>query len=53
MGQKWEGGDVARNPGGGQKIRLLREAMEEFKNNEYLLIVFVDRLVSSASVWVD
>ena len=43
MGRKWEGGDVARFPGGGQKILLLRDAIEKLKDRDDLVVMFVDR----------
>lgn len=42
MGHMWKGGDVSRYAGGGQKILLLRDALEEFKENANLVIMFVD-----------
>lgn len=50
MGKKWEGGDVERWPGGGQKINLLREALESVKDEKDTLVMFVDRSVSQ-SLW--
>jgi len=41
-GKQWKGGDVVRFPGGGQKINLLREAIEKMKNAEDWLVMFVD-----------
>jgi len=43
MGQKWQGGDIKTYPGGGQKVRLLREALEPLKNKSDLLVMFTDR----------
>jgi len=42
MGQTWKGGDVARYTGGGQKIVLLKEALEEYKDQANLVVLFVD-----------
>ncbi len=42
-GVEWEGGDVRRFPGGGQKILFLKEALEPLKDRENLLILFTDR----------
>ncbi|KAK0156443.1 Procollagen-lysine,2-oxoglutarate 5-dioxygenase 1 [Merluccius polli] len=39
-GEKWRGGDYMA-PGGGQRIRLLKEALEEMKEQEKI-ILFVD-----------
>lgn len=43
MGVEWNGGDIQRWPGGGQKINLLKQALEEHKDNENLIILFSDR----------
>ncbi|XP_044068765.1 procollagen-lysine,2-oxoglutarate 5-dioxygenase 1 isoform X2 [Siniperca chuatsi] len=40
-GQEWKGGDYMSAPGGGQKVRLLRAALEEMKNEEQI-ILFID-----------
>uniref|UniRef100_A0A8C1SK21 procollagen-lysine 5-dioxygenase n=1 Tax=Cyprinus carpio TaxID=7962 RepID=A0A8C1SK21_CYPCA len=42
MGEEWKGGDVGRSIGGGQKVRLLKEAMDSLANQEDLVILFVD-----------
>ncbi|KAM4718872.1 procollagen-lysine,2-oxoglutarate 5-dioxygenase 2 isoform 2-T2 [Anableps anableps] len=42
MGETWKGGDVGRSIGGGQKVRLLKEAMENLADQEDLVILFVD-----------
>ncbi|ESO01390.1 hypothetical protein HELRODRAFT_185714 [Helobdella robusta] len=42
LGEKWNGGDVARGVGGGQKVRLLREALEQHKYSGNLVIMFLD-----------
>ncbi|XP_054893141.1 procollagen-lysine,2-oxoglutarate 5-dioxygenase 2 isoform X2 [Poeciliopsis prolifica] len=42
MGETWKGGDVGRSIGGGQKVRLLKEAMENLAAQEDLVILFVD-----------
>ena len=44
MGQDWKGGDVAMTYGGGQKVRLLKEALEPYKYSGNLVVMFVDRL---------
>ncbi|THD23896.1 Procollagen-lysine 2-oxoglutarate 5-dioxygenase [Fasciola hepatica] len=41
MGSTWRGGDVAKSVGGGQKVRLLKEELEDKRNGD-LLILFVD-----------
>ncbi|XP_045897694.1 procollagen-lysine,2-oxoglutarate 5-dioxygenase 1-like [Micropterus dolomieu] len=40
-GQKWKGGDYMSAPGGGQKVRLLKVALEEFKDEDQI-ILFID-----------
>ncbi|XP_056306416.1 procollagen-lysine,2-oxoglutarate 5-dioxygenase 2 isoform X1 [Danio aesculapii] len=42
MGEEWKGGDVGRSIGGGQKVRLLKEAMESLDQQEDLVVLFVD-----------
>ncbi len=43
MGQEWTGGDIQRYAGGGMKVNLLKAALEKHKNNDNLIIMFVDR----------
>ncbi|KRZ83626.1 Procollagen-lysine,2-oxoglutarate 5-dioxygenase, partial [Trichinella sp. T8] len=38
----WYGGDVKSTVGGGQKVRLLRDALTEFKHDGNAIILFVD-----------
>ncbi|XP_020486042.1 procollagen-lysine,2-oxoglutarate 5-dioxygenase 1 isoform X3 [Labrus bergylta] len=40
-GQTWKGGDYMTAPGGGQKVRLLKEALEEMKTKD-TIILFID-----------
>uniref|UniRef100_UPI003AAACAC3 procollagen-lysine,2-oxoglutarate 5-dioxygenase 1-like n=1 Tax=Centroberyx gerrardi TaxID=166262 RepID=UPI003AAACAC3 len=40
-GQKWSGGDYMTAPGGGQKVRLLKAALEAMKDEEKI-ILFID-----------
>ncbi|KAM9855658.1 procollagen-lysine,2-oxoglutarate 5-dioxygenase 1 isoform 1-T1 [Aulostomus maculatus] len=40
-GQKWIGGDYLSSPGGGQKVRLLKEALEKMRD-ESKIILFID-----------
>ncbi|TRY99442.1 hypothetical protein DNTS_022991 [Danionella cerebrum] len=40
-GETWEGGDYMSPPGGGQKVRLLKSALEEIQE-ENRVILFVD-----------
>lgn len=49
-GAEWEGGDVRRFPGGGQKILLLKKALEPLKDRENLLVLFTDRY---ENVWFE
>ncbi|XP_063772039.1 procollagen-lysine,2-oxoglutarate 5-dioxygenase 2 isoform X2 [Pseudophryne corroboree] len=41
-GLDWKGGDVAYSIGGGQKVRLLKEALEGFTEYEDLVVLFTD-----------
>lgn len=43
MGETWKGGDVGRSIGGGQKVRLLKEAMDTLEAQEDQVILSVDR----------
>ncbi|XP_076023087.1 procollagen-lysine,2-oxoglutarate 5-dioxygenase 1 [Genypterus blacodes] len=40
-GQRWKGGDYMSAPGGGQKVRLLKAAVEEMKGDDKV-ILFID-----------
>ncbi|XP_040918262.1 procollagen-lysine,2-oxoglutarate 5-dioxygenase 1 isoform X1 [Toxotes jaculatrix] len=40
-GEKWRGGDYMSAPGGGQKVRLLKGALEEMKDEDKI-ILFID-----------
>ena len=42
MGEEWRGGDVARWPGGGQKVNLLRPVLEEWRESSDVIVMFVD-----------
>ncbi|KAF3703649.1 Procollagen-lysine,2-oxoglutarate 5-dioxygenase 2 [Channa argus] len=42
MGEEWKGGDVGHSIGGGQKIRLLKEAMEALADQEDRVVLSVD-----------
>lgn len=42
QGQKWKGGDYVTAPGGGQKVRLLKTALEEMKKQDKI-ILFIER----------
>lgn len=43
MGEAWKGGDVGHSIGGGQKVRLLKNAMEALADQEDLVVLSVDR----------
>lgn len=45
MGEAWRGGDVGRSIGGGQKVRLLKEAMAGLADRDDLVVLSVDRYV--------
>lgn len=38
----WRGGDVVRFPGGGHKVNMLRPVIDQWKNEENLVVMFVD-----------
>uniref|UniRef100_A0A6Q2X6E9 procollagen-lysine 5-dioxygenase n=1 Tax=Esox lucius TaxID=8010 RepID=A0A6Q2X6E9_ESOLU len=40
MGEEWRGGDVGRSIGGGQKVRLLKQAMEGLADQEDLVVLY-------------
>lgn len=40
--EKWNGGDYMSAPGGGQKVRLLKTALQEM-TEEDKIILFIDR----------
>ncbi|XP_066564976.1 procollagen-lysine,2-oxoglutarate 5-dioxygenase 2 isoform X2 [Amia ocellicauda] len=42
MGDEWKGGDVGKSIGGGQKVQLLKEAMQNFADQEDLVVMSVD-----------
>uniref|UniRef100_A0A8D3ANE0 procollagen-lysine 5-dioxygenase n=1 Tax=Scophthalmus maximus TaxID=52904 RepID=A0A8D3ANE0_SCOMX len=42
MGDAWKGGDVGHSIGGGQKVRLLKEAMWALADQEDLVVLSVD-----------
>ena len=43
MNQKWQGGDMARGPGGGHKINILKDGIKPFKDEKNTVIMFSDR----------
>ncbi|KAF1765200.1 hypothetical protein GCK72_005152 [Caenorhabditis remanei] len=42
LGEKWNGGDTRVEQGGGQKIRILSEWIEKYKDASDTMIMFVD-----------
>ncbi|VDM80191.1 unnamed protein product [Strongylus vulgaris] len=42
LGEEWKGGDTRIGEGGGQKIRLLKEGLKEYKSRDDAIILFVD-----------
>ncbi|CAN8178546.1 unnamed protein product, partial [Coccothraustes coccothraustes] len=42
LGRRGRGGDVARSPGGGQKVRWLRAALRPLRHRPRLVLLFVD-----------
>ncbi len=50
MGKEWKGGDIKNYPGGGFKINLLKPAIEQWKEKEDVILMFVDRYTTNGSV---
>ncbi|CAG0914279.1 unnamed protein product [Notodromas monacha] len=42
LDEDWKGGDVARYPGGGQKVRLLKEELKKYKDESDRVVLFTD-----------
>ncbi|CAG0886727.1 unnamed protein product [Darwinula stevensoni] len=42
MGEEWKGGDVMRSPGGAQKIHIIRNAMQKWKDDPKKIVMFTD-----------
>ncbi|EGW10258.1 Procollagen-lysine,2-oxoglutarate 5-dioxygenase 2 [Cricetulus griseus] len=42
QGQEWRGGDGINSIGGGQKVRLMKEAMAQYASQEDLVILFTE-----------
>ncbi|PVD36874.1 hypothetical protein C0Q70_03864 [Pomacea canaliculata] len=42
LGEEWRGGDVKKYAGGGQKVNLLKNALEKYKRDDSRLIMFTD-----------
>ena len=45
MNTPWTGGNVVTDPGGGQKVNLLRNELEKHKHKKNLVILFTDRYI--------
>ena len=45
MNEEWRGGDMERDPGGGQKVNIIKKGIEKYKDDEDLIVVFTDRSV--------
>ena len=43
MGKEWQGGDIARYPGGGHKINLLKPVVKKWEDQTDLVVMFTDR----------
>ncbi|XP_053246170.1 procollagen-lysine,2-oxoglutarate 5-dioxygenase 2 isoform X1 [Podarcis raffonei] len=41
-GEEWKGGDILNSIGGGQKVRLLKSALELYADQEDLVVMYVD-----------
>ncbi|GCC32716.1 hypothetical protein chiPu_0011180 [Chiloscyllium punctatum] len=42
LGEEWTGGDVTKSSGGGQKVRILKQALKSYATEKELIILFVD-----------
>lgn len=42
MGQEWKGGDIIQYPGGGHKINLLLPVVQQWKDEQNTVVMFVD-----------
>lgn len=42
-GEPWRGGDIKRWAGGGQKVNLLKKAVENLKSDDNKIVLFTDR----------
>uniref|UniRef100_H2ZIJ0 procollagen-lysine 5-dioxygenase n=1 Tax=Ciona savignyi TaxID=51511 RepID=H2ZIJ0_CIOSA len=42
MHEEWTGGDIRVSVGGGQKINLLKKSLENYKDNQNLVLFFTD-----------
>ena len=57
LGKKWQGGEMANNPGGGQKINLLRQALKKLPPERPVLfvdgydVVMTRHITQALEVW--
>lgn len=42
MGKRWDGGEMEWGTGGGQKVNLLKEGLQEFTGQDDLILMFTD-----------
>lgn len=42
FGQTWKGGEIETKPGGGWKVKLIKEALQPYKNDKDKIILFTD-----------
>ena len=42
MGEEWKGGDMTNSVGGGQKVLMMRQALESYKDDPEMMILFTD-----------
>ena len=42
MGEEWKGGDIKYGVGGGQKINIMKRGIEQYKEDENLVVIFTD-----------
>ena len=47
MHEEWLGGDVRVTTGGAHKLNMLKKGLEEYKDQENLVLLFTDRFVIS------
>lgn len=41
-GEEWKGGELPNSIGGGQKVRLLKEGIKSYADQEDLVVLFVE-----------
>ncbi len=45
LDEEWTGGNTKTNPGGGQKVNILKRELEKYKEDKDRIILFSDRYV--------